>query len=74
MDGVEQAQKDGNLTAFFNGTRQLGQAVGSLKDHVSMTVEQRTDDKELIERLAGGDKAALAALQKALGAKEGFDA
>ena len=74
LEGVEKARADDNMTAFFNGTRQLGQAVGALKDNVALTVEQRTDDDTLLEQLAGGDPATLAALQRLLGAKEGFDA
>ncbi len=60
------------MTAFFNGTRQLGQAVGALKDSVALTIEQRQDDATLIEQLAGDDPAKIAALQTILGAPEGF--
>ena len=74
LEGVEKARTDGNMTAFFNGTRQLGQAVGALKDNVALTVEQRTDDKALLDQLAGGDPVKLAALQTVLGAKDTFDA
>ncbi len=74
LEGVEQARKDGNLTALFNGTRQLGQWCGALKDNVNMTVESRADDLVILEKLAGKDKAQLAALQRALGAKDTFDA
>ena len=72
LEGVEKARADDNMTAFFNGTRQLGQAVGALKDNVALTVEQRTSDAELIERLASDDPAKLAALQVILGAPDGF--
>ncbi len=74
LEGVEKSRADDNMTAFFNGTRQLGQAVGALKDNVALTVEQRIDDATLIEQLSGGDPAKFAALQQILGAKEGFDA
>ena len=74
LEGVEKARVDGNMTAFFNGTRQLGQAVGALKDNVALTVEQRTDDATLIDQLAAGDPVKLAALQTVLGAKDTFDA
>ena len=58
------------MTAFFNGTRQLGQAVGALKDNVALTVEARTSDDTLLEQLADGDPAKLAALRAVLGAEE----
>ena len=74
LEGVEKARADNNMTAFFNGTRQLGQAVGALKDNVALTVEQRTDDDTLIEQFAGGDPAKLAVLRTMLGAKDTFDA
>ena len=74
LEGVEKSRADGNMTAFFNGTRQLGQAVGALKDNVALTVEQRTDDKALLDQLAGGDPVKSAALQTVLGARDSFDA
>ncbi len=73
MDGIEKAWTDGNMTAYFNGTRQLGQSVGTLKDTMSMTIESRTDDDSLIDKMAGKDKAKLAVLKQLLGAPEGFD-
>ncbi len=72
LEGVEKARADDNMTAFFNGTRQLGQAVGALKDSVALTVEQRTSDADLIERLAGDDPAKIAALRQVLGAPDTF--
>jgi hypothetical protein len=48
--------------------------VGALQDTVNMTVEGRTDDVALLEKLAGGDEAKLAALQQVLGARDKFDA
>ncbi len=72
LDGVEKAWKDKNMTAYFNGTRQLGQAVGALKDNIALTVEQRTSDADLIERLAGDDPAIHAVLQTILGAPDSF--
>lgn len=74
LDGAEEARVAGNMAAFANLTRQLGQAVGALKDTVSMTVEQRTSDKELIEQLSNDEPATLAALQRVLGGKDSFDA
>ena len=73
MDGIERAWESQNMTAYFNGTRQLGQALGALTDTVSMTIEGRTDDLVLLEKLAGNDLAKLAALQAVLGAKDTFD-
>ncbi len=73
-DGCDKAWRDNNMTAYFNGTRQLGQALGTLKDNVALSIEQRIDDATLLERLAGDDPAKLAALQQILGAKDTFDA
>ena len=74
IDGIEKAWNDGNMTAYFNGTRQLGQAVGALQGDVSLTVEARASDDDLIKTMAGDDAVKAAALRKMLGAKEGFDA
>ncbi len=68
LEGVEKARAGDNMTAFFNGTRQLGQAVGALKDNIALTVEQRTSDADLIDQLAGDDPATAAALRQVLGA------
>ncbi len=73
LDGVEKAWKDKNMTAYFNGTRQLGQAVGALKDNVALTIEQRASDDDLIKSLAGDDPVKLAALRTILGAPNSFD-
>ncbi len=73
-DGCDKAWRDNNMTAYFNGTRQLGQALGTLKDNVALSIEQRVDDDALLGRLAGDDVAKLAALQQILGAKDTFDA
>ncbi len=73
LEGVEKARTDNNMTAFFNGTRQLGQAVGALKDNVALTVEQRTSDADLIEQLSGGDVTKASVLRTILGAPDGFD-
>ncbi len=73
LEGVEKARAGDNMTAFFNGTRQLGQAVGALRDNVALTIEQRITDDKLLEQLSGGDSAKLAALQTILGAPEGFE-
>ncbi len=74
LEGARDAREAGNWPAFANLTRQLGQAVGALKDSVSMTMESSLSDEDLIQRMADGDPATLAALQQILGVKEGFDA
>ena len=71
---VETARVAGNHNAVMNGTRLLGQALGTLRDTVSLSVEARTDDDTLLEQLADGDSVTRAALQRLLGAKESFDA
>ena len=72
LEGVEKARADDNMTAFFNGTRQLGQAVGALQGDVSLTMEARADDKTLVEQLAGKDKDKLALAREMLGAPDEF--
>ncbi len=72
LDGVEQAKEDGNLTAFFNGTRQLGQWCGALKENVSLTMEAKTSDKALLEQWSK-DKDKLALAREMLGAEDTFD-
>ena len=74
LDGARDTREAKNWPAFANLTRQLGQAVGALQETVSMTIEGRTDDLVLLEKLAGSDPAKLAALQAVLGAKDTFDA
>ena len=49
------------------------QAKGILKDNLALTVESSADDGTLLEKLAGKDKAKLAALKAVLGAAEGFN-
>ncbi|MFB3078453.1 MAG: hypothetical protein ACE1Y4_10650 [Lysobacterales bacterium] len=73
LEGARDAREAENWPAFANLTRQLGQAVGALKDNVNMTIEARQDDATLIDQLAGDDLTKLAALQTILGAPEGFD-
>ena len=74
LEGVEKARDDNNMTAFFNGTRQLGQAVGALQGDVNLTMEARASDKTLLEQMAGKDKAKLALAREMLGAEDTCDA
>ena len=74
LDKIMKAENSGNWNAVMQGLRLLGQGLGALKDTVSMTVEERTSDADLIERLAGGDAAKATALQRILGVKDSFDA
>ncbi len=74
LEDIDAARERGNDNAVMGFTRIKMQIHGVLKDAVSLSVEQRADDNTLLEQLAGGDPAKLAALQTVLGAKEGFDA
>ncbi len=74
LEDMEAARKDGNHNAVMGYTRIKMQAHGMLKDNVSMTMESSLSDEDLIQRMADGDPATLAALQQILGVKEGFDA
>ena len=49
------------------------QAHGALKDNVSMTIEQRATDEQLIKAVAGDDPVLEAALWKQLGVPDRFD-
>ena len=73
LEDTEAARQDGNHNAVMGFTRIKMQMHGALKDAVSLSVEQRTDDDTLLEQLAGGDPAKLAAARVILGAKDGFD-
>ena len=73
LGDMEAARNDGNHNAVMGYTRIKMQAHGALKDNVSMTVEQRTDDATLIDQLSAGDPAKAAALRQVLGAPEGFE-
>ncbi len=70
---VETARVAGNHNAVMNGTRLLGQALGTLRDSVSLSLEARVDDNTLLDQLSAGDPAKAAALRQVLGAAEGFE-
>ncbi len=72
LEGARDAREAENWPAFANLTRQLGQAVGALKDNVNMTIEARQDDATLIDQLSGDDPATAAALRQVLGAADSF--
>ena len=73
LEDTEAARQDGNHNAVMGFTRIKMQMHGALKDAVSLSVEQRTDDATLIEQLAGDDPATAAVLWRVLGAPDGFD-
>ena len=73
LDKIAKAEADGNHNAVMQGLRLLGQGIGTLKDNVALSIEQRVDDATLLERLAGDDPAKLAALRTILGAADTFD-
>ena len=70
---IAKARAADNFNAVMNGTRLLGQALGVLRDNVSVTVEQRATDEQLIKAAAGDDPVLAAALRKQLGAPDHFD-
>ncbi len=74
LEDTEAARQDGNHNAVMGFTRIKMQMHGALKDAVSLSVEQRTDDATLIDQLAGDDPAKLAVLRTMLGSKDSFDA
>ena len=70
---MEKARAGGNHNAVMGFTRIKMQAHGALKDNVSLTVEQRATDEQLIKAAAGDDPVLEAALRKQLGAPDSFD-
>jgi hypothetical protein len=72
IDLQQAALADGNHNASAAYQRMLMTTVGALRDRLVLTVESSLSDKELIERLAGGDPERLAAARVLLGAAEGF--
>ena len=73
LGDMESARADGNHNAVAQYTRIKMQAHGALKDNVSMTIEQRATDEQLIKAVAGDDPVLEAALWKQLGAPDHFD-
>ncbi len=72
IDLQQAALADGNHNASAAYQRMLMKTVGALQDRLVLTVESSLSDKELIERLSGGDPERLAAARVLLGAAEGF--
>ncbi len=72
LEDTEAARQDGNHNAVMGFTRIKMQMHGALKDAVSLSVEQRTDDATLIDQLAGDNPAKATALAKVLGAPDTF--
>ena len=72
IDLQQEALAAGNHNASAAYQRMLMTTVGALRDRLVLTVESSLSDKELIERLSGGDPERLAAARVLLGAAEGF--
>jgi len=72
QDMKRAAFEDGNHTACAQYKRLEMQALGMTKDIVAISLEQRSSDSELIQRVADGDPAMVAALREILGASDGF--
>ncbi len=73
LEDIDAARERGNDNAVMGFTRIKMQMHGALKDAVSLSVEQRTDDATLIDQLSAGDPTKAAALRQVLGAPEGFE-
>ncbi len=72
MDLQQEALAAGNHNASAAYQRMLMTTVGALERRLVLTVESSLSDKELTERLSGGDPERLAAARVLLGAAEGF--
>ncbi len=73
LEDIDAARERGNDNAVMGFTRIKMQMHGALKDAMSLSIEQRTDDATLIDQLSAGDPAKAAALRQVLGAAEGFE-
>ena len=73
-DMIAQAWQEGDRAPAAQLMRQRGQSLSALKDDVTMSVEQRASDDELIEAITKGNPEVAAALRERLGAKDTFDA
>jgi hypothetical protein len=72
LEDMQAARFDGNHNAVAQFSRLKLQAHGALRDKVSMTIEERASDLDLIQRLAAGDPQKGAALRVLLGASDSF--
>ena len=72
IDLQQEALAAGNHNASAAYQRMLMTTVGALRERLVLTVESSLSDKELTERLSGGDPERLAAARVLLGAAEGF--
>lgn len=72
MDMYEKAMEAKNYTAAGNALRQMGQALGSLRDKVEISGPELTDE-QLVGKLSQGNPEAAAMLHKIIG-KDSFDA
>jgi ATPase subunit of ABC transporter with duplicated ATPase domains len=72
IDLQQEALAAGNHNASAAYQRMLMTTVGALERRLVLTVESSLSDKELIERLSGGDPERLAAARVLLGAPDHF--
>ena len=76
FDGIrtdlDNAREAMNFNAVANLNRLIGQALGVLQNNISMTIEQRGSDTDLIAAVSK-DGTLQAGLVKALGAADGFE-
>ena len=73
LEDMQAARSDGNHNAVAQFSRLKLQAHGALRDKVSLTIEERASDLDLIQQLAAGDPGKEAALRVLLGAPDGFE-
>lgn len=57
LAAIEDAKADRNHNAIMAGLRMAGQAVGPLRENLSVSIEQRVTDVQLIALLSRGDAA-----------------
>ena len=72
LDGINKTRAAGNWTAFSNLMRQRQQTHGLARMDMSVSVEHRMSDVELITKIVGDDPVLVAAMRKRIGADNTF--
>ena len=72
LDGINKTRTAGNWTAFSNLMRQRQQTHGLARMDMSVSVEHRLTDEQLVAKIVGDDPVLVAAMRKRIGADNTF--